>query len=290
MQTTLKLTRLSLSVILLAFLTLISGCSSQRSAGKKASVVAEVPADVTLQTPQQRFGALCDSYGEWQDVSLPVKVSLRSPKSLSLSARAVMKRGSWISVSVRMLGFEVASVWIDNDSVHAIDRYHKAYLSESIGSLLGNTGVSVADIQDLLLGRGFLLGAQGGTFTAAQQSAVSLQPTAEGLMILPVSQPGRFQYGFILPPAVNCIGAATVAAGDKYEAVIAYADFIKTSHSGEFAGTADIEMVKGKKMAATLVWNFSSAKWNTGVNQSWKRPSGYSRMTPDKILNALTRL
>lgn len=290
MQTTTILKKLSLPLLIMAAMAIFSGCSSQKGAGKRAAVVAEVPADVTLQTPQQRFDALCASYGDWMDVSLPVKLSMRSPKSISLSAKAVMKRGSWISVSVRMLGFEVASVWVDNDSVHAIDRYHKAYLSESVSRLFGSAGVTVSDIQDILLGRGFLTGTGGGTFTPSQQRQVSLQATAEGLMVLPVSQPSGFEYGFILPPAANCIGAATVSVGDKYSAVITYDDYIKTTHSGDFAGVVDIDMVKGKKLAATLTWSFSSAKWNTGVDQKWKRPSGYSRMTADKILNALTRL
>ena len=49
-------------------------------------------------------------------------------------------------------------------------------------------------------------------------------------------------------------------------------------------------MVKGKKLAAGLDWNFHSAKWNTGLDRQWKRPSGYSRMSADKILKALTKL
>ena len=281
---------LSLPIFLTFMLTLLAGCSSQRGAQKHNKTEAEVPADVSLQTPQQRFDALCRSYADWQDVSLPLSVSLRSPKSISFSARAVMKRGAWISMSVRMLGFEVASVYVDNDSVHAIDKFHKAYLSESIKGLFGNVDVTVADLQDLLLGRGFVIGRSGGTFTPESRQSLGLNASAEGLMILPATKIAGFQYGFIMPPGVNCVGAASLSLGEKYEAVVAYSDYIKTSHSGEFAGLAAIDMVKGQKLAATLDWNFSSAKWNTGADVKWKRPNGYSRMSAEKILKALTKL
>lgn len=270
-------------------LMVLAACSSQKSVNKK-SMETEVPAEVALQTPAQRYSELCRTYGDWQDVALPLKVSLRAPKSISLSARAEMKRGSWIYMSVRMLGFEVASVWVDNDSVHAIDRYHKAYLSESLSRIFGTTGVTVGDVQDLLLGRGFIVGGQGGTFTKAQEGAVRLSASADGLLVLPQTQPIGFEYGFILPADANRIGAATVTVGDKYAATVAYGEFITTTHSGAFASAADFEMVKGKKLAAGLDWNFHSAKWNTGLDRQWKRPSGYSRMSADKILKALTKL
>lgn len=270
-------------------LMMAAGCSSQKSANKK-SFETEVPSDVALQTPPQRYAELCRSYGDWQDVALPLKVSLRAPKSISLSARAEMKRGSWIYMSVRMLGFEVASLWADNDSVHAIDRYHKAYVSESLGRIFGGTGVTVNDVQDLLLGRGFVVGQHGGTFTRAQEGNITLSATPDGLMVFPATQPIGFEYGFILPADANRIGAASVSVGDKYAATVAYGAFITTSHSGTFASEAEIEMVKGKKIAAGLDWNFHSAKWNTGLDRQWKQPSGYSRMSADKILKALTKL
>lgn len=279
-----------LIVLLMCGLQMLStGCSSQRSANKK-NIEAEVPAEVALQTPGQRYSELCRTYGDWQDVALPVKVSLRAPKSISLSARAEMKRGSWIYMSVRMLGFEVASLWVDNDSVHAIDRYHKAYVSEGMNRVFGGRGVTINDVQDLLLGRGFVVGSEGGTFTRNMESAVKLTGSPEGLMVLPVVQPAGFEYGFMLPADANRIGAASVSVGEKYAATIAYGGFINTSHSGAFASEAEIEMVKGKRLAAGLEWNFRSAKWNTGLDRKWKRPSGYERMSADKILKALTKL
>ena len=123
-----------LHIILLAIAALsaaicFTGCSTAKKSAKR-DLGSEIPGDIALQTPSQRYTELCKSYADWQDVTMPVRVSVTAPKSISLSARAAMKRDKWISISVRMLGFEVASLFVDKDSVHVIDRYHKKYVSE----------------------------------------------------------------------------------------------------------------------------------------------------------------
>ena len=283
-----------LHIILLAIAALsaaicFTGCSTAKKSAKR-DLGSEIPGDIALQTPSQRYTELCKSYADWQDVTMPVRVSVTAPKSISLSARAAMKRDKWISISVRMLGFEVASLFVDKDSVHVIDRYHKKYVSESIADTFGSTGISVADIQDLLLGRGFVVGDAGGTFTPPLSTAIEFANSAEGLMILPAIQPKEFEYGFIMAQDANRIGAASVNIKDKHAGVVTYTDPIETRQAGSFAGECAIELVRGKKMAASLKWNFSSAKWNTGEERSWKCPSGYARIDEAAIISKLTKL
>lgn len=284
-----KLNIISAAVATLLAVIFLTGCSAaKRGAVKQQN--GEIPTDIALQTPAQRYAQLCGSYADWQDVNMPVRLSVTSPKSISLSARAAMKRDKWISISVRMLGFEVASLFVDQDSVHVIDRYHKAYISESIAKVLGSTGVKVADIQDLLLGRGFVTGDAGGTFTTALATAIEFASSPEGLMILPAIQPQEFEYGFILAPDANRIGAASVNVKNRNSGVITYTDPITTPQAGSFAGEASIELMHGKKIAASFKWNFSSAKWNTGEERTWKRPAGYSRVDAAAIISKLTKL
>lgn len=267
----------------------LGSCSSARK-GSKSNLPTEIPTEISQQSPSQRYAEVCRSYGDWQDVQMPVKVSLTSPKSLSVSARAVMKRDEWISLSVRMLGFEVASVFVDRDSVHVVDRYHKAYLSEGLGRAFGDSGVSVGVLQDLLLGRGFLVGKAGGTFTQALSTAFEFVSSPEGLMILPCVQGAGFEYGFILASDANRVGATSVSVGEKYAAVATYTSPVETSHGGSFAGCTTLSMVKGKNISATLNWNFQQAQWNTGESKSWKRPSGYSRLDASTLISKLTKL
>lgn len=304
-------------VALTAATAMLSGCSSQRSAQTSSTAgggTATIPAAIAAQTPQQRYTALCESYGEWDDVTVPVKVTLTSPKSMSVSARAVMKRNRWISLSMRMFGFEVASAWIDNDSVHVVDRYHKNYLSESTAKAFGSVGLKVSDLQDMLLGRGFMLGSDGGTFTTAMSDKLLLQPTDNTLVIRPAASAststskattaatntstsktntasantaGDFEYGFILSPDYNRVAAMSVIAGSS-EAVVSYGEWISTTNSGDFAGEVDVTVSANLSAAATFTWSFSSAKWNSGVTKAWETPSGYTRLDAAKLLKALT--
>lgn len=284
-----RLNILSAAVATLLAVIFLTGCSTAKKGAVKQQT-GEIPTDIALQTPAQRYAGLCESYADWQDVNMPVRLSVTSPKSISLSARAAMKRDKWISISVRMLGFEVASLFVDKDSVHVIDRYHKAYLSESIAKVFGSTGLKVADIQDLLLGRGFVIGDAGGTFTPPLATALEFVSSPEGLMILPAIQPQEFEYGFILANDANRIGVASVNVKERNAGVITYSDPIATRQAGSFAGEASIELTQGKKFAASLKWNFSSAKWNTGEERTWKRPADYSRIDAAAIISKLTKL
>lgn len=267
-----------------------AGCSSSRKTARQQPATGPVPTEIALQTPQQRFSQLCAGYADWQDVNIPVRISLTEPKSVSFAARATMKRNEWISLSVRMLGFELASVWIDNDSVHAIDKYHKVYISESLKRFFAGADFTIGDVQDLLLGRGFLAGRNGGTFTTPMENAVELSSTDDGLIILPQAKNPGFEYGFMLYPNANNILAASVSAGDTHAGVVTYSDFVATPQAGTFAASADFAMVKGRKAAASVVWSMNSAKWNTGERKVWKRPSGYRRIDAASLLKSISSL
>lgn len=283
-------TRILLPVASLLVLSLaLAGCSSTRQ-GQKGDLPGQLPADISLQTPQQRYSALCRSYTEWQDVTLPVKIAVTSPKSITLSGRASMERGKSINISVRMLGFEVASMLIDNDSIHVIDRYHKAYVSESIPHLFGGEKVSVTDLQDLLLGRGFVAGGGGGTFTPSLISAVDFEKAPEGLMILPARQPAGFEYGFILSPDLNRIAATSIAVGQAHGITVNYSSPEETPAGGAIAGVTAIRTVTGREMAAAIQWNYGSAKWNSGARNSWQTPKGYRRLDAASLISSLSKL
>ncbi len=92
--------------------------------------------------------------GEWHDLRVPVKISLSSPMSISLSGRATMVRDSLINISLRVFGFEVAIANMTNDSVFLVDKHNKQYFAESLPDVMGSHKLTISQIQDLLLGRG----------------------------------------------------------------------------------------------------------------------------------------
>ena len=274
---------------LMAISLALTGCSSARRS-QKADLLSRIPGDVSLQTPQQRYIALCNSYSEWQDLTLPVKLAVTSPKSITLSGKVTMERGSSINISVRMLGFEVASMFIDTDSIHVVDRYHKAYVSESLTRVFGGGSVSVTDIQDLLLGRGFVTGGGGGSFTPALLTAVDFSNAPEGLMIFPARQPAGFEYGFIMSPDFNRVAATSITIGQTHGITVAYSSPEETPAGGAIAGVTSVQTVGEKDIAASIQWNYGSAKWNSGVRNNWLTPKGYRRLDAASLISSLSKL
>lgn len=94
------------------------------------------------------------SQGSWHDVYMPVKVSVDKPINQSLTGRATMVRDSMVHISMRMLGFEVAVMHIENDTMWVIDKFHKYRFVESLDKILGKHKMSLGALQDIILGIG----------------------------------------------------------------------------------------------------------------------------------------
>lgn len=233
-----------------------------------------------------RYNALTQSWKAWTDLEVSAKVQITSPTKLNGAGKVYMKRNEWISVSVRMLGFEVATLWVDNDSVVAIDKFHKKYLSESVASIFGTAGVSVGDIQDMLLGRAFLVGK--GTATTSFRGMFDLREAENGWYILPKKQPSNYTYGFLASLTANELRGAAIDV-DGFGSVSAnYSDYFESRTCGWFAQSVSIENSRGKKIAATLKWDLNGAKFNTGLSKSCRIPDGYERI-PASALNSLLK-
>lgn len=287
---------------LLALLLMLSGCGASRQSVKKPEGPKEIPAQISRQTPEQRYELLCRTYADWEEVTMPLRVTLTEPKSLTLGAKASMKRGQYINLSVRMLGFEVAAMWLDTDSIHVVDRYHKAYYSAGVAKAFGNAGLTVADIQDLLLGRGFLAGAAGGTFTQALLPFLTFHSQPEGVMILPAQKPRNFEYGFLLAPDANRVAATSVTIHTAQaptpeqpvitrDGTLLYSDPVTIPSAGAFASSATLRIPLSRPVTATLDWNFDQATWNQPDTRSWRRPSAeYRRLSSDALLRIITSL
>ena len=122
-----------LSVIIVALICgIFAGCSSRKSA------LSPAPGGMA-----------------WHDMTIPVKLSLKSPTSFSLGGRATIVRDSVVYMSFRVLGFEAAVLNVTADSVFFVDKYHKYYFAESMNAVLGRyrKDMGIGHIQELLMGR-----------------------------------------------------------------------------------------------------------------------------------------
>lgn len=262
----------------------ISSCRSQKEAttdGGSDDRLA-ISSNTSLNS---RYTMLTESWKPWSDVEVGMKVSLTSPAKLNASGKAWMKRGEWISISVRMLGFEVATLWVDRDSVVAVDKFHKKYVSESTSKLLGEANITLEDMQDLLMGRAFIAG--NGTATVADRRKFDFEQADNGWFLLPRTQPEQFNYGFLASNTANALRGAIVEVKGFGSVSANYNDIFESRTSGWFAQEVKVETSRGKKIAATLKWDMNGSKFNTGVTKSCRIPDNCERITMSSLTTLL---
>ncbi len=270
--------RLKLAFAIVILLTLV-GCRSNKST---QSAGEPVSSNATLSA---RYTMLTESWKPWNDMEAGMKVSLTSPSRLNAAGKVWMKRGQWISMSVRMLGFEVATLWVDSDSIVAVDKFHKKYLCQSTSSVLGSAGVTIADIQDMLLGRAFITGH--GTATPADRQEFDFESATNGWYMLPRRQPEKFTYGFLGSSTSNALRGATVEVSGFGSFTARYDDLYESRNAGWFAQEVSVETTRGVKLGATIKWDLNSAKFNAGVNRSRNIPDNCERIEASTLTSLL---
>lgn len=222
------------------------------------------------------------AYGEWTELSVPVKVSLSSPKSISGSGRAYMRRGQDIYISIRLLGFEVATAYVDSDSVMIADKINRRYIAEPLSRILGNGNLTISDVQDILLGRVFVN--QKGTLSAKIIKDVELKQEAGYWLIDPKKKVAGASYKFEMTdgetPSLRTL--CVEAAGREVRCE--YSD-PKTTKAGSFMQKAAINAEAGsKKISATLKWDLGSAKYEVSSSIGWKTPKNYTKINVTNLL------
>ena len=139
-------------LIVMAFLAMLSSCSHKtfKSVVENPSVESLTVSDsLELQLPE---------YLPWQVATVQGKLKMQGlPLSPSLNIFLEKDSLSIISVRAPFVG-DVAKIEIDRDSVLAVNKMNKTYVSEDISSLLRYYPGGISDIQDLLLARFFLPG------------------------------------------------------------------------------------------------------------------------------------
>ena len=264
-------------ILSLALLASACGASKTSHNGKNANTSA---ASQTTAAAGQRltesYAALTGPYKDWQTLEMPIKVNISSPMNFSCSARMQMIRGKWLGISVRMLGFEVAYLTADTDSVHAYVKVQKRYVSESIASLFASSGYNLANVQDLLLGRLFVPG--GATATAADAARFKMERADDLLLLFPADTTMAGEIGFAAALPSNRLITTTCKAGNHRGAVI-YTPASTVTPAGPVAKQTQLTADLGGNLDATLEYDLGGARWNRNVTpRVWKVPAGARRI------------
>lgn len=266
--------------VFLLISVILAGCRSTKNTSQGQG--KEMRTEST--TPDgDAFDRLTASYGNWSDVNVPISIHVERPTEFSISGRATLVRGKSIDMSLRVLGFEMGRALITNDSLFVVIKPQRTYIAESLDEVTKYVSFSTENIQDLLTGRPFLLGA--GTLTQSDRKAVVIDMVENGMIIKPRKQPSKASYGYAAD--TEELITKLIVAGDDGKTFIAeatYGPHTTNTPAGVVASQTTIDVsVPPATYSATIGWKWNSAKWNTGVANSFNIPQDYRR-TPIKEL------
>lgn len=278
------------ALAVIAIAALMAGCSSSRGASTASGVgVSGGSTARSGESLPELYAAFTGSYTGWTDVKAPVSLSLEAPRRMSVSATMTMVRDRGVALSLRVLGMEMASVVVKGDSIFAMSKPHRCYLAECLSSLLAGFPATTGNLQDLLLGRPFILG--GATMTPTLSRGYELGADVNGAWGIKPALTAGVEYAFVMAsPGASTVTMLQTSWGNGGSATVSYSDPADTPSGPAAADAVLSTRVNDKSVKASVEWNFRKAKWNTGATVEWRRPSGYNRVTPAELVKLLNSL
>lgn len=251
--------------------------------------------DVTVTDGSYRadYAALSSAYLPWSDVKIPVNIKISSPASLSIGGTATLTANRSIGISLRMLGFEVASVMIDNDSIFATYKMQKRYVAESIPELLRGFPATVGNLQSLLLGHIFYPGADfiGETDASMFEFDSANDPDLPSAMLMkPRVDLNGAECVFVSDGETVPALLAFMAIAGRNQASAIYSQPV-TTPAGPISPTCEINgTASGKTISARITFDLGKAKWNTGAAPRRPNTQGYRRISAASLLKSISTL
>lgn len=285
------------SVCALALVATLSGCKSTRRATGHSPVSDNRQTTVVEPEPASEISRIAASYAPWTDLTVPVKVTVTKPKKLSVSGTMTMVYGKSVSIKLRMLFIDVATVYIDNESITAVSGPAGIYYTETMERFTAATGLDLRDIQSLLLGQAFAPGK--GTLTIADTPLFSVSSSdisvegASGITLTPKKQSKNISLIFnaLVPDAgieasPQIFGVDINAGANQLKCTYASPQI---TQAGLTAAAMQIEgTVKKRALDVVISRTAEKAKWNTGATSTKPSiPSGSRRVTTEQLLKKI---
>ena len=275
-----------LTVIVLALFCL-EGCKSHRAVVSDSTSVSQRPKVKAKSVPV--VAALAENYSPWETFYVPFSMRISSPVNLSVSGRASMVRDEYIFLSMRMFGMEVATLYVDADSAFFADKYHKVLVAEPFAALSARTGLTLGDMQDILMGRAFYPGR--GTLCSIDMPDLLFSPSDTEEDSLIRLTPRRIPAGALWYFTINqdpSLISITVEP-DGYDPLsVTYSDLIFDTPSGSVASEVSIEASPGGyPISAFCRWDLKKARWNEPVSAPSLSFKGYKRANTAQLIESI---
>lgn len=267
-----------ITIIGIACLALsLAACSTTRKA---------VTPQQTLQpTQENELNKVAATYGSWKTFTTTGRITIGAGESFSSAMQMRMVNGKYVSISLRpILGIEVGKLYVSTDSIIVIDKYHKAYLAESLKRFTTAMPLSLSALQDLLLSRVFSI--TDGTLSERNAKSFSCEPDgAEVLRIKPRKQFTQFGYSFVLNKALQLTEISVSLPGSAENYAVNYGDYEPTL-MGAVPGTISIKtQISKKDVSLGVEYNAGKVRWNNNFEDNIDINSSYRRITPAELPN-----
>lgn len=269
-------------LLALAFIAL--SCKSQKKVSGDTTYTTQNPPtsqQTVDQAAQAQLQALTSSVGAWKTLKTGGHLSISGGTSFSSGMQMRMIRDKVIYISIRpLLGIEAGKLVIKGDSLFVINKVQKQYMAEKVSLLTAGIPADVSMVQDMFLGRAFIIGE--GTVNRSNANRVEAKTQADGFTLAPKEQPKQFSYTFTYDKNRH-IRALNVKPSTGNESYSITYDDVQTTLAGLIAHAMKLEtQVKGKPMNLSL--NFEKIEWNQDVDTSFSIPSGYKRLDARSLL------
>lgn len=271
------------AIVIITFLILAS-CRSSKPSGGGEQYVPSAVKPLDREELGNLFSSLEKSYGMWKSVKVPVSLKLQQPKKFSISGVLTMERDCGIHLSLRVLGMEMASLTVTGDSLYAVYKLERLYFAESVSDLLGGFPATVGNVQDLILGRAFVLGS-----SVLDGSSCKLAGNSGQWTITPTKASKGVGYSFTVDATAGNVESLTVEIPARRPISAHYSDFAKTE-AGPVAGTTEIAASTSKsRFTGELTVNTRRAEWNGATVKKWSVPKGYTRVKTSDVMRMLSK-
>ena len=262
-------------VIILALAVMLSACGALKKTTSDTDITTTNQGQTTTVTTDP-IDAVIATLSDWNTLQTGGNIKLSAGSSFSSAIQVRMVRDQAIFISLRpMLGIEVGKLVITADSLYAVDKIHKRYIAEKVSILTSGIPVTVSDVQDIFLGRPFIIGQ--GTLTEALKPSMTVSDGSPLVLTANENYKG-YGYSFTFNKANHIISLDIVPAGKATTAYqVRYSD-VRSTAAGNIAHDINANAsIENKRIDFSL--SYKNIEWNGNVKIDRNIPNNYSRMS-----------
>ncbi len=262
-----------LAIIALTMMAMTACGTVKKAASQPNPTTPTTPTTTVTSDP---CDAVIATLGNWQTMQTGGNITLNAGSSFSSSVQVRMVRDEAIYISLRpVLGIEVGKLLITGDSLYAVDKVHKRYIAEKVSLLTSGIPVTVSDVQDMFLGRPFLIGK--GTLNEALKSQVTAAAEGVGLTLAANEQYKGYGYSFTFDKKNHIVSLNIVPQGSTEAAYQARYSDVKNTQAGNIAHSINVKASTDKRQLSLSI-TYKNIDWNGNIKIDRSVNTNYTRM------------